>query len=157
MSAIFLNSNDWLHILLRLALALLMGFTIGFNRKRNGRQADIKTFMLVGMGSALFVMIPLQAAGSDNLGATANALSRTIQGVTSGVGFIGAGLILQECPKESSVPKVSGLATAASIWIVAALGAAIGCGLWHLGVLGTLFTLATLIGIKRNRKLDGRG
>ncbi|MBW4505099.1 MAG: MgtC/SapB family protein [Scytonematopsis contorta HA4267-MV1] len=156
MSAIFLNSNDWLHILLRLALALLMGFTIGFNRKRNGRQADIKTFMLVGMGSALFVMIPL-LAGGGNLSATTNALSRTIQGVTSGVGFIGAGLILQECPKESSVPKVSGLATAASVWIVAALGAAIGCGLWHLGVLGTLFTLATLIGIKRNRSIDSRG
>jgi putative Mg2+ transporter-C (MgtC) family protein len=156
MSAIFLTNNDWLHILLRLALALLVGFMIGFNRQRNGKPADIKTFMLVGMGSALFVMIPL-LAGGDSLDSTTNALSRTIQGVTSGVGFIGAGLILQECPKESSVPKVSGLATAASIWIVAALGAAIGCGLWHLGVLGTLFTLATLICVKGNRKLDSRG
>jgi putative Mg2+ transporter-C (MgtC) family protein len=155
MSAIFLNSNDWLRILLRLALALLVGFMIGFNRQKNGKSADIKTFMLVGMGSALFVMIPLQA-GVNSIGVTTDAVSRTIQGVTSGVGFIGAGLILQECPKESRLPKVSGLATAASIWIVAALGAAIGCGLWHLGILGTLFTLATLIGVKQNRKLDNR-
>lgn len=81
--------------------------------------------MLVSMGAALFVMIPLQAEG-DSPFASTNALSRTIQGVTTGVGFLGAGLILQQSPKKSAVPKVRGLTTAACIWTSAGLGAAIG-------------------------------
>lgn len=155
MNAIFLNSNDWLTIVSRLALALLVGFAIGFNRQRRCKPADIKTFMLVSMGSALFVMIPLLAQG-DSLNANADVLSRTIQGVATGVGFIGAGLILQEFPKESTTPKIWGLTTAASVWIVAALGAAVGCGLWQIGVVGTLFTLATLIGFQLNYKLASK-
>jgi putative Mg2+ transporter-C (MgtC) family protein len=153
MSAMFLGSDDWLRIALRLALALSVGFMVGFNRQRGSRSASMRTFMLVSMGSALFVMIPLQS-GSDSAESTANALSRTIQGVASGVGFIGAGLILQESSKESSLPKVRGLTTAASVWIVAALGAAIGCGLWQMGVLGVIFTLLTLI-VGKGLKVKG--
>lgn len=104
--------------------------------------------MLVSMGAALFVMIPLQAE-NDSFFATTNALSRTIQGVASGVGFLGAGLILQQSPKKSTIPKVHGLTTAASIWTAAALGAAIGCGLWQMGLLGAFLTLLTLSGVKR--------
>ena len=90
--------------------------------------------MLVSMGAALFVMIPLQAEGDSPYAAT-NALSRTIQGVTTGVVFLGAGLILQQSSKSSETPKVRGLTTAASVWIAAALGAAIGCGFWQMGVI----------------------
>ncbi|HAX79552.1 MAG TPA: hypothetical protein DCY88_27910 [Cyanobacteria bacterium UBA11372] len=152
MSAMFLTSNDWLHIAFRLTLALLVGCLIGLNRERKGRPAGMRTFMLVSMGAALFVMIPLQIEGDSPYAAT-NALSRTIQGVTTGVGFLGAGLILQQSPEESETPKVRGLTTAASIWIAAALGAAIGCGLWQMGVLGALLTLITLSGVKRIRRL----
>lgn len=106
--------------------------------------------MLVSMGSALFVMIPLQAEG-DSAFATANALSRTIQGVCSGVGFIGAGLILQQSDHQNQT-KVRGLTTAASIWIAAALGATIGCGLWQTGLLGGFLTLLILSGVKRLRR-----
>jgi putative Mg2+ transporter-C (MgtC) family protein len=148
----FLTSSDWLHISSRLGLAMLVGCAIGFNRERKGRPAGMRTFMLVSMGAALFVMIPLQAEG-DSPYATTNALSRTIQGVTTGVGFLGAGLILQQSsPPSADKPQVRGLTTAASVWIAAALGAAIGCGLWQTGIVGTLLTLITLSGVKRLRK-----
>lgn len=148
MSSMFITSNDWLRIAFRLIMALLVGCIIGFNRQQGGRPAGMRTFMLVSMGAALFVMIPLQVEGDSPYAAT-NALSRTIQGVATGVGFLGAGLILQETPKKSAVPKVRGLTTAASIWIAAALGAAIGCGLWQMALLGGLLTLITLSGVKQ--------
>lgn len=80
--------------------------------------------MLVSMGAALFVMIPLQAEG-DSSYAAANALSRTIQGVATGVGFIGAGMILQQAHREHGKLEVRGLTTAATIWVAAGLGAAL--------------------------------
>jgi putative Mg2+ transporter-C (MgtC) family protein len=151
MTAMFLSSNDWLHLGFRLVLAMLVGCLIGLNRERGGRPAGMRTFMLVSMGAALFVMIPLQAEGDSPFAAT-NALSRTIQGVTTGVGFLGAGLILQQSPRQSEIPKVRGLTSAASVWIASALGAAIGCGFWQMGILGALLTLVTLSGVKRVKR-----
>ncbi|MDM9584143.1 MULTISPECIES: MgtC/SapB family protein [unclassified Nostoc] len=148
MGPMFISANDWPHIAFRLSLALLVGCLIGFNRQQGGRPAGMRTFMLVSMGAALFVMIPLQAEGESPYAAT-NALSRTIQGVATGVGFLGAGLILQESPRKSATPKVKGLTTAACVWTAAGLGAAIGCGLWQMGLLGGLLTLITLSGVKR--------
>lgn len=153
MGTMFISANDWPHIAFRLTLALLVGCIIGFNRQKGGRPAGMRTFMLVSMGAALFVMIPLQAEGDSPYAAT-NALSRTIQGVATGVGFLGAGLILQESSSKSEMPKVRGLTTAASVWIAAGLGAAIGCGLWQMALLAVLLTLITLSGVKRlNRVL----
>ncbi|MBD2524614.1 MULTISPECIES: MgtC/SapB family protein [unclassified Nostoc] len=148
MGPMFITANDWPHIAFRLSLALLVGCLIGFNRQQGGRPAGMRTFMLVSMGAALFVMIPLQAEGDSPYAAT-NALSRTIQGVATGIGFLGAGLILQESPRKSATPKVKGLTTAACVWTAAGLGAAIGCGLWQMGLLGGLLTLITLSGVKR--------
>ncbi|MBG1240203.1 MgtC/SapB family protein [Nostoc sp. NZL] len=148
MGPMFITANDWPHIALRLSLALLVGCLIGFNRQQGGRPAGMRTFMLVSMGAALFVMIPLQAEGGSVYDAT-NALSRTIQGVATGIGFLGAGLILQESPRKSAAPKVKNLTTAACVWTAAGLGAAIGCGLWQMGLLGGLLTLITLSGVKR--------
>jgi putative Mg2+ transporter-C (MgtC) family protein len=130
----------------------LVGFLIGLNRQRGGRVAGIRTFMLVSMGSALFVMIPLQAEAGTAY-ATTNALSRTIQGITTGVGFLGAGLILQQSSNKIGSVKVRGLTTAASIWVAAGLGAAVGCGLWQMGLLGAGLTQAILSGVKRARRL----
>jgi len=152
MTNMLLSTNDWLHIGFRLILALIVGCMIGFNRQQGGRPAGMRTFMLVSMGAALFVMIPLQAEGDGIYGVT-NALSRTVQGVATGVGFLGAGLILQESPRKSVRPKVRGLTTAACIWIAAGLGAAIGCGLWQMGLIGGLLTLIILSGFKRINSL----
>ncbi|MBD1847974.1 MgtC/SapB family protein [Cyanobacteria bacterium FACHB-63] len=151
MAGMLLSSNDWLQIVFRLTLAMLVGCLIGFDRQKGGRPAGMRTFMLVSLGSALVVMIPLQAEG-DSPFATTNALSRTIQGVTTGIGFLGAGLILQQSGK-SGVPKVRGLTTAASVWLAAALGAAIGCGLWQMGLVGAILTLITLSGTKQARRI----
>jgi len=152
MGNMFITANDWPHIAFRLALALVVGCMIGFNRQQGGRPAGMRTFMLVSMGAALFVMIPLQAEGDSPYAAT-NALSRTIQGVATGVGFLGAGLILQESPRKSAKPKVRGLTTAACVWTAAGLGAAIGCGLWQMGLIGGLLTLIILSGVKRLKQL----
>ncbi|BBD57983.1 MgtC/SapB transporter [Nostoc sp. HK-01] len=154
MGPMFITSDDWPHIGFRLIMALLVGCMIGFNRQQGGRPAGMRTFMLVSMGAALFVMIPLQAEGDSPYAAT-NALSRTIQGVATGVGFLGAGLILQESPRKSATPKVRNLTTAACVWTAAGLGAAIGCGLWQMGLLGGLLTLITLSGVKRINKTMG--
>lgn len=151
MDYMFLRSDDWLHITTRLTLALLVGGIIGWNRQQGGRPAGMRTFMLVSMGAAFFVMIPLQAEGESTFAST-NALSRTIQGVATGVGFLGAGLILQPSSRKSGVVKVRGLTTAATIWAAAGLGAAIGCGLWQMGLLGTGFVLLTLGGVKQMRE-----
>ncbi|MCD8489565.1 MAG: MgtC/SapB family protein [Desertifilum sp.] len=152
MSHMFLDSNDWLTLSFRLSMAMLVGFLIGLNRQQSGRPAGMRTFMLVGLGSALFVMIPLQAESDTNF-ATTNALSRTIQGVATGVGFLGAGLILQQSTQQVGVLKVRGLTTAACIWVTAGLGAAVGCGLWQMGLLGAILTLLTLSGVKQIRRL----
>lgn len=147
----FIAQNDWFELIFRLTLALLVGSVIGLNRQQGGRPAGMRTFMLVSMGAAFFVMIPLQAEGDSSF-ATTNALSRTIQGVATGVGFLGAGLILQQSSRKSGEVKVRGLTTAASIWAAAGLGAAIGCGLWQMGLLGTTLVLLTLGGVKRVKK-----
>jgi putative Mg2+ transporter-C (MgtC) family protein len=148
MRLMFINSNDWVSLICRLTLALLVGCLIGLNRQQGGRPAGIRTFMLVSMGAAMFVMIPLQAEGDSPYAAT-NALSRTIQGVATGVGFIGAGMILQQSHQELGKLEVKGLTTAATIWVAAGLGAAIGCGLWQMSLLGAIWTLVTLSGVKK--------
>jgi putative Mg2+ transporter-C (MgtC) family protein len=91
----FFSPSDWQSLILRLTVALLVGCAIGINRQQNGRPAGMRTFMIVSLGAAMFVMIPLQAE-SDSTFASTNALSRTIQGVAAGVGFLGGGIILQQ-------------------------------------------------------------
>jgi putative Mg2+ transporter-C (MgtC) family protein len=147
----FFNSTDWQTIIFRLSMAMAVGCLIGYNRQRGGRPAGLRTFMIVSLGAAMFVMIPLQAEGDVGY-ASSNALSRTIQGVASGVGFLGAGIILQQSHRELNKVQVKGLTSAATIWLAAGLGAAAGCGLWQMVLVGTLFTLSTLSGIKRLKK-----
>lgn len=151
MDHMFVEPSDLYTILFRLGLSMLVGGLIGYNRQRGGRSAGMRTFMMVSMGAAFFVMIPLQAEGDSSF-ATTNALSRTIQGVATGVGFLGAGLILQQSSRKFGMIKVRGLTTAATIWASAGLGAAIGCGLWQMGLIGTVLILLTLSGVKRAQK-----
>jgi len=92
------------------------------------------------LGAALFVLIPLLAGSSTSV----DSLSRAIQGVATGVGFLGAGEIVYQSVKESSKPSVKGLTSAATIWVTAALGMIAGCGFWQLGLLSTLMALLIL-------------
>ncbi|HEU0012729.1 MAG TPA: MgtC/SapB family protein [Longimicrobium sp.] len=126
--------------LLRLAAATLMGAALGVNREIRGKPAGMRTHALVSLGTALATLIAIaMATGPD--GIDRSAVSRVIQGVLAGIGFLGAGAIL----KADSGEKVQGLTTAASVWVVAGLGVACGAGLWTLALTALVLTLLVLI------------
>ena len=103
--------------------------------------------MLVSFGSDLFTLIPLQAGASHS---SSDALSRVIQCIATGVGFLGAGEIVRESTQgESRRPEIHGLTLAAAIWVSAALGIAAGCGLWELGLIGSVLSLLVLKSFQR--------
>jgi putative Mg2+ transporter-C (MgtC) family protein len=132
----------------RLILAAVLGGMLGLQREHQGKEAGIRTHMLVALGSAMFVLVPLQA-GSD-----ASDLSRVIQGVVAGVGFLCAGTILKV--SGSGEDQVRGLTTAAGIWLTAAIGIAIGLGREMTGVLSTLLALGILAMERPLRRLIGK-
>jgi len=121
-------------ILVRLLLAALLGGALGYERERKGKAAGVRTHMLVAMGAAMFVLVP-QLAGM----AVAD-LSRVLQGIVTGVGFLGAGAIVKHQAEEN----VQGLTTAAGIWMTAAIGVACGMGRETTAVLSALLALAVL-------------
>ncbi|MFN3579330.1 MAG: MgtC/SapB family protein [Pseudomonas sp.] len=121
-------------VTLRLVLAVILGGVLGYERENQGKAAGIRTHMLVALGAALFVMAPDQAGAMDD------AMSRVIQGVVAGVGFLCAGTIL----KGDRLNEVQGLTTAAGLWLTAAMGVAVGLGHEATAVLSTLLALAVL-------------
>ncbi len=139
MDSYSISPNNWVGIILRLSLALVVGGAIGWNRQQRHKAAGLRTHMLVSLGAALFVLIPLQSSVHSG-----DAVSRVIQGVATGVGFLGAGEILHLSRPNAANPKVKGLTSAASIWVTAALGIISGCGWWQLAVSGTMMALITL-------------
>ncbi|ANN68403.1 MgtC/SapB family protein [Bordetella bronchialis] len=133
-------------ILTRLAVAVILGGLIGYERERSGKAAGLRTHMLVSLGAALFVLAPLQA------GMEVNDMSRVLQGVISGIGFLGAGAII----KASAEGEVKGLTTAASIWLTAAIGIAAGMGKEVVAIVSTLLALAILDQLRRlERRING--
>jgi len=110
----------------RMTVAALLGALIGLQRERTGKPAGLRTHMLVCLGAALFVIAPLEY-GMDE-----NELSRVIQGLITGIGFIGAGAIL----KLEDDRAIKGLTSAAGIWLTAAVGVAVGLGRWGSAVVG---------------------
>ncbi|MGI4719645.1 MAG: MgtC/SapB family protein [Janthinobacterium lividum] len=126
--------EDITRIVLRLLVAVALGGMLGYERESVGASAGLRTHMLVSLGSALFVLIPLQA------GMEIGDLSRVLQGVTAGIGFIGAGAILKHHQRDD----VKGVTTAASVWLTAAVGIAAGMGREATAVLSALFALVIL-------------
>ena len=126
-------------ILVRLTVAGLLGGLLGWEREHAGKAAGLRTHMLVALGAAVFVLVPAES-GMGN-----EELSRIIQGLVSGIGFLGAGAVL----KQSSEGRIHGLTTAASIWATAAVGMAAGLGREGSAVLATGFALLVLGGIRR--------
>lgn len=121
---------------------MLIGAIIGLERQRSHKPAGLRTHTLVSLGSALFVLLPLLIA-TDQANREA-AISRVIQEITAGVGFLGAGEILRTSQQEPRQVQIQGLTSAAAIWVSAALGIAAGCGLWQMGLISALLTLAVL-------------
>jgi len=141
-----LSPDHSLGILLRLCLALLVGGIIGWERQLRHKPAGFRTHMLVSMGSALFVLIPLAMGKNEN---GRDAIERVIQGIAAGVGFLGAGEIMRQYQQESSKEEVHGLTSAAAIWVSAALGTAAGCGLWEIALIGAFLSLFVLRVVKK--------
>lgn len=125
------DAEQLTRVLLRLLVAALLGGLLGIEREHKGKAAGVRTHMLVAMGAALFVLVSQQA------GMQAPDVSRVIQGVIAGIGFLGAGTILKGDDEE----KVKGLTTAAGIWLTAAIGVAAGLGREATAVLSTLLAL----------------
>ncbi len=139
-----------LALLLRLLVASCLGGAIGFNRFRAGKPAGVGTHALVSLGAGLFVAFPLQLGPADG-GA---ALSRVIQGIAAGVGFLGAGEIFRD-PGGGS--RVHGLTSAAAIWATAAIGTIAVCGSWLLvGIAALLILLVLVLSPRIERFFPGR-
>ncbi|WP_231866919.1 MULTISPECIES: MgtC/SapB family protein [unclassified Anabaena] len=133
---------------------MLIGAIIGIEREFSHKPAGFRTHLLVSLGSALFTLIPLQITTFQS---HPEVLSRLIQGIATGIGFLGAGEIVRQSSGQSpnleqSPPprlEVRGLTSAAAIWVSAALGIAAGCGLWQLGLIGAVLTFIILNIFKR--------
>jgi putative Mg2+ transporter-C (MgtC) family protein len=121
-------------IILRLLVAAVLGGLLGYEREQQGKSAGVRTHMLVAIGAALFVLIPQQA------GASTADLTRVLQGLMAGVGFLGAGAIIMGTKQV----ETRGLTTAASIWVTAAIGMAAGMGRESTAILSTLVALFVL-------------
>ena len=125
-------------VLLRLLAAAALGAGIGVDREVRGKPAGMRTHALVSLGAALVLLVTVRVApvGFEHV----DAVSRVIQGIIAGVGFLGGGAILK------SSESVHGLTTAASIWFVAALGAACGVGQWVASLIAVALAFLILIG-----------
>jgi putative Mg2+ transporter-C (MgtC) family protein len=121
-------------VIVRVLAATLLGAIVGVERERAGKPAGLRTHMLVSLGTAVVVMA---CAGA---GMNPDGLSRVIQGIVTGIGFIGAGTIL----KLNEQREIKGLTTAAGLWMTAAIGVAVGLGVLGLALIGTLVTLLIL-------------
>ena len=128
---------DFLRLALRLGLAMLLGAAVGLNREISLKPAGLRTHALVSLGAALLAHIGLSLGQPSGDGASA---ARIIQGLVAGIGFLGGGVILHRADKG----MVHGLTTAASIWVVAATGVAVGTGLWRAAVITIVLTLMIL-------------
>jgi len=124
----------WLALFGRLALAVALGALVGIDRELSEKAAGLRTNMLVALGASLFVLMPIQ---SGLVEAEPSVLGRVLQGIITGVGFIGAGSILQKS-------RVRGLTSAAAVWVSAGLSMAASLGQWELAVTGAVITLIIL-------------
>ena len=136
------DTTQWTRLLLRLGLAMLLGAAIGYEREQRQSNAGLRTHMLVALGTAIFVYIPQQA------GMNPEQISRVIQGLLGGIGFLGAGAVI----KESGSGNVRGLTTAAGLWSTAAIGMAVGLGREATAVVSTVLVLIILSVLLRLEK-----
>lgn len=131
--------NQFARIVIRLVAATMFGAAIGLQREKLGKPAGLRTHILVTLGTTVFVLT------CSGYGMASDGLSRVIQGITTGVGFIGAGSIL----KLDKERDIQGLTTAAGIWMTAAIGVTIGLGGLGLALLSTILALIILTVVGR--------
>ena len=127
------NAEDALSHLIHLAVAYVLALPIGWNREREERSAGLRTFPLVSMAACGFVMIAIEV-----LGISSEGQARILEGLMTGIGFIGGGAILKQGD------RARGTATAASLWATGAMGAAVGYGQLDIAVILSLVMVLTL-------------
>lgn len=132
---------------------MLIGGIIGYERQLSGKPAGLRTHILVSFAAAVFVLVSIQIATEQEI---SNITSRVIQGIVTGVGFLGAGEIVRDSRQEPSKVEIRGLTSAAAIWVSAALGIAAGCGLWQTGIIGSVLCWLILRVFKRFEKPSAR-
>ena len=156
----FSGELSWTDVLLRVVISVLIGMAIGIERELSNHPAGMKTHALVCLGAAITTMISAEMCyslmGNAELDASSKVdMSRIASGVVSGIGFIGAGAIIKS--KDGSV--VTGITTAATVWISGCMGLAIGMGYFRIitiSMLAILFATITLKGLE-NRFIKHRG
>lgn len=126
----------------KLCLSLLLGCCVGFERKRKGQIAGVRTFALISMGATLAMLLSIYVP-QEYLGLKNGDPGRIAAQVVTGIGFLGAGAIIQ------MKGSVRGLTTAAGIWMIAAIGMAVGVGLYTLAIVATALILVVLVLIER--------
>jgi putative Mg2+ transporter-C (MgtC) family protein len=141
------DARQLTHVLIRLTAATILGAIVGYERERARKPAGLRTHMLVTAGTTVFI---LACAGA---GMSADGLSRVVQGLVTGIGFIGAGSIL----KVTDRGDVHGLTTAASVWMTAAIGVAVGLGALGVAMLSTAAAFIILSLSKRSIMGSGAG
>jgi len=129
-------SLSWLEALVRVAVAAGLGGVIGLERELDEKAAGLRTHMLVAVGSALFTMVG--AYGFSDFPSSNVDPTRVAAQVVTGIGFLGAGLIFRQGF------TIRGLTTAASLWLVAAIGMSAGAGFWKGAVIATIIALVSL-------------
>jgi putative Mg2+ transporter-C (MgtC) family protein len=139
--------RELLRVFVRLLAALALGALIGYQRERTGKAAGLRTHMLVSLGTTLFVVATLQ------WGMQEDAMSRVIQGLVTGIGFLGAGTIL----KISEDKEIHGLTTAAGVWMTAAASVAIGLGQIAVGLAAGLMAWMVLAVLRRFEPVQKQG
>jgi putative Mg2+ transporter-C (MgtC) family protein len=133
-------------VAMRIGVALALGGAVGLERERKHRPAGFRTMILISMGSAAFMVVAhdiIAQSASATLpgGATVGPAetSRVLQGLIGGIGFLGAGAVIQ------NKRAVRGLTTAAAVWVTSAIGAACGLGLYTTASIVAAFTMFTLV------------
>ena len=125
-------------VVLRIVVAAVLGGLVGLEREMSDQPAGFRTHILVSLGAALFTLVGAYSFDEEGVDAT-----RVAAQVVTGIGFIGAGVIFQHGP------SVKGLTTAASLWVTAAIGTAVGLGYWDAALVTSVITVIALYGLKR--------
>lgn len=128
------DAAQFTRVVARLLLAILLGAVVGYEREMHGKTAGLRTHMLVALGVALVIV------SAEQTGVQPAEMTRVLQGLFAGIGFLGAGAILKLDEKQ----RVTGLTTAASIWATAAIAAAAGLGREATAILATLLVYVIL-------------
>jgi len=140
------DSKQLAHVIIRIIAASILGGIVGIQRQSTHKPAGLRTHMLVSLAASGFIV------ACASFGMSTDGMSRVIQGIVTGIGFVGAGTIL----KLSQEHEIKGLTTAASVWMASAIGVTVGLGNLGIGLMITALALAILWLVKIEHKLESR-